>query len=415
MPCCSDTILIIADAYFLVIAFDQFSPSTLYNVFSGLLQSSGPLVGVFGSIFYFSAAISLVLLPFLSRLLTPIPLLHFCGVLLSVGSFLFAFETSPAMVYAARALTGLASGPVLPLVLTLISGHVKPRRFSLAQAWIFIFYAAGGFLCQILLSVLTDQNLGWQNAFLAVAALTVVVLISTLIGFACSNHSTSEPGNRAALSAGFLDVEKTTLPRTITRMEYASLIAQMSLPTAVLFNFEGSWAGLYLTERFAYIPRESGVMQGVLTIGFALGLFSLAPFGNQRAGQLGIGILNVVAIVTAVGIASVPVGTNGAVVLVLFFAFALSIGGILPIAGNLLDEVHTTNGRHIITGLLVMNIVTGLLELSAGGLLSLFDGEEIEMQFGLPVMLPSALILFFSFGSVFILPKPGNAVESPLV
>jgi hypothetical protein len=167
-------------------------------------------------------------------------------------------------------------------------------------------------------------------------------------------------------------------------------------------------------ERFAYVQRESGVMQAVLTLGFFLGVFSIAPFRAWRVGPLVIGILNGMAIVTAAVIASVPSWTNGGIIMLLLFAFAVPIGGILPIAGNLIDETHTANGRHIVTGLLAMNIAAGVLGLGGGGIMSLLDGKGIEMQFGLPVGLPSGFALLCSFAAVFALPKPSSAVESHL-
>lgn len=305
-------------------------------------------------------------------------------VTVTLGMLAACMARSSAELGAARVLTGIGIGAMLPSINTLVAEYAAPHRRELALSVMSTGYPIGATLGGIAAIVISAQH-GWRGIFLFGAALSALML--PLVAWRL-------PESREFLRAR----EKPARATGVTDLLRGPLAAQTWLLWAAFFlvmssfYFVVSWTPKLLVE--AGLPVGSGLSGGVLlNLGGVAGTLVLGALSSR----LGIFRLHTAALVaSAVAIAGFGLvsGSLGAALagaaLVGFFLFTAMVGLYV-----ITPSIYPTELRNTGTGLAIgVGRLGAIVSPYLAGLL-LANGwqpSQAYMAFALPALLATAAV-----------------------
>lgn len=272
-----------------------------------------------------------------------------------IGNGLAALSTSYGMMLAGRLVTGAASGAFFGVALSAVAQitapEVRGRATSLALQGLMLGTALG-----LPLSTLIGGQLGWRSAFLAIAVLTVIIAVATML--ALPNMA---PENAGGLRA---EVQVFRSPRLWFIMATSTLIIGA---TFAAFSY------------FAPILTEiTGFSESIVPL-LLLGYGAATVVGNIIVGRLAqshtisvivIGLLlNIVFLIGFALFAQVPLAAIIGMIGIGLVGITLNPAMITRVqqAGNTGSLVNTAHSSFITFGVVVGSWIGGL-GISASGL-----------------------------------------------
>lgn len=243
-----------------------------------------------------------------------------------------------------RVATGIGAAGIVPISLTLIGDVVPFRLRGRALGWLF-GSIAGGTATGATIGALMEPVIGWQRLFLAVSALTTLVVIAAV-----------------AMRALPRLPRPATIPlRTIVRGYTALLLFARGRHTYsyVLINAVAqsgvyTWLGVYLHQRFGL--GEAGI--GFALLGYGIPGLLFGPvigrladrYGRARIIPAGVALTGVCALLLA---APLPLIAVQAAIVALSLGFDLT----QPLLAGIVTDLRGSRAQAV--GLMAFTLFTG--------------------------------------------------------
>jgi predicted MFS family arabinose efflux permease len=211
-----------------------------------------------------------------------------CLVVLAVALAACALAPDLDTLFAARVLSGLAAGGIIPLSFAIVGDRFAMAERQLALSRVLAAILLGGFLGGMLAGIVGDA-LGWRAVLWVIAAACVTTLLATVTSIKPRPHAERSKFTLAGVRAGYAQVFRN--PKAVV------CYAAVFIEGVVLYGML-PYLALILEERGAGSVREAGFV----IAGFGLGgvVFSLlvgrllALCGGQmnmiRAGGVVVGL-----------------------------------------------------------------------------------------------------------------------------
>lgn len=148
-------------------------PGSLFNELQTGLGISGAAVSAFGSTFMYVYAVSQLIVGLLVDRYCGTRVIIFGGALFCIGCFIFPLSENLTILFMARALTGLGASSIY-LSLVKETARAFSKNFTVMMGMVTCSGYFGGVFATMPL-IETSRHIGWQNALLAAAVITMII------------------------------------------------------------------------------------------------------------------------------------------------------------------------------------------------------------------------------------------------
>ncbi|MEV8635105.1 MFS transporter [Streptosporangium sp. NPDC051023] len=282
----------------------------LLNLIAADLQVSVPVAGVLVTAYALGLAIGGPILTALTIKLNKRMILIGTVILVILCTLVPVLTTSFGLFVVARTVMGALHGLFVAVGFVLAMSIVPPERMgraiSVVVSGLFVSTALG-----VPLGTLVGQVLGWRGSFTAVAVLSVIALIATLILI----PSMPSTGGGAGNQAKYAFAPRVLAALVVNVVAFAAVYSALTYIVPFLENVTGISGALISLFLLAY---------GVAT---AVGSFAGGRFADQNAARtLIVGAIGVAASLLVLFLA----GTIAVLVALALLAFGLFAMGMVP-------------------------------------------------------------------------------------
>jgi len=265
--------------------FDRLSINFLFPFMREEFALTNSQIGLLTSALAVTWAISgVVLSAFAENLNKRKPILIFAVVVFSVCSIGSGLATTFIGLLVARAVMGLAEGPVLPISQTLMgfASSESRRGFNMG----FVQASAGGLLGAVLAPMVVvplATHYGWRVAFF-VAGIPGLIIAVLLFKMVTEPSRQSAAAQSAASSAVIAGDDKPGSFKHLLGNRNVLLCLLISCLFITWFISLTTFAPLYLMETRGFSPSEMGMLMTALGLSSVIGGF-LVPGLSDRIGR----------------------------------------------------------------------------------------------------------------------------------
>lgn len=363
----SETALLLIAALVSIYAISQFLRNSIGVIASDLkleLHLSATQIGLLSSAFFLVFAAAQIPVGIAIDRYGPKRTMLATSILAIAGTALFALAPSAASLIAARGLMGLGCSTFFMAPLVIYARRFPPERFA-GLTSLQMGLANLGTLSATAPLAASSAFFGWRASFLAVAALTVAVVV--LIAFAVPKDSGSETP-KESWSDAFRGVAAAMKVPFFRSLFFVHMTVYSCFATVI-----GLWGGPWLTD---VLGADLGQRGGILFAGAAAQMTGLLLWGamdrfwrSYKRAVLAGGTATIVLLAMA---ATLPFTLATATVWFVLFGLAVAVTPILTAHGKSLFPRELT-GRGItimnvgtIGGAFLSQSVTGLIMDAAG-------------------------------------------------
>ena len=265
--------------------FDRLSINFLFPFMREEFALTNSQVGLLTSALALTWAISgVVLSSFAENLNKRKPILILAVIVFSICSIGSGLGTTFVGLLVARAVMGLAEGPVLPISQTLMgfASSESRRGFNMG----FVQASAGGLLGAVLAPMVVvplATHYGWRVAFF-VAGIPGLIIALLLFKIVVEPGRQSLAAQQAATSAAAVGDDKPGSLKHLLGDRNIVLCLLISCLFITWFISLTTFAPLYLMEKRGFSPSEMGMLMTALGVSSVIGGF-LVPGLSDRIGR----------------------------------------------------------------------------------------------------------------------------------
>lgn len=247
--------------------FHRVSPAVLVYNLVEMFSFKATLIGLISSAYFYSYAIAQIPVGILADSIGPKRTLEIFSLIMALGTLIFAFGSSEAVLIAGRALIGFGAGGIFIPSLRLFSYWFKPREYATVTGTLMFSGNLGALFATAPLAI-AISSLGWRGTMLF--AFLIIILSSFLCHFLVGDSPVREEERRERIS--FLKIVKTVL----RVKNFVLLYAIAFLVYGSLMIFQGLWGGRFLSDIYGFSREDSSFI--LLLI--ALGVMLASPTGG---------------------------------------------------------------------------------------------------------------------------------------
>ncbi|MCK4535973.1 MAG: MFS transporter [Desulfuromonadales bacterium] len=262
---------VLAGGYVLVY-FHRLCPAVVAVDMMHDLQTSGALLGLLGSAYFYPYAIMQLPAGLLADSWGPRRTIALFSVVAFVGSLLMGLSPSVGIAIFGRVLVGLGVAMLFVPTMKILTEWFRPQEFATMTGWLLAMGGVGSLFSAVPLALLTGW-LGWRLAFIIVAGLTLLLAGLTWsivrdrpaeLGWTPingQNATTATPRTR------LLDAVR----QVLAHRHFWPLALWFFFQSAVFFSFGGLWGGPYLKHIYGLDRVQTGQVLSMLAIGLIFG------------------------------------------------------------------------------------------------------------------------------------------------
>ncbi|MBC7114909.1 MAG: hypothetical protein PWR13_587 [Archaeoglobi archaeon] len=247
--------------------FHRVSPAVLVYNLVELFSFRAALIGLISSAYFYSYAVAQIPVGILADSIGPKRTLKIFSLIMALGTLIFAFGSSEAVLIAGRALIGFGAGGIFIPALRLFSYWFKPGEYATVTG-MFMFSGNLGALFATAPLAIALGSLGWRGTMLS--ASLVIILSSILCHFFVGDSPVRKEERREKIS--FFEILKTVL----RVKNFVLLYVIAFLVYGSLMIFQGLWGGRFLSDVYGF-SRESS---SLILLLIALGVMLASPTGG---------------------------------------------------------------------------------------------------------------------------------------
>jgi predicted MFS family arabinose efflux permease len=345
-------------AIYSVSQFLRNSIAVIANDLARELHLSATEVGLLSSAFFLAFAAAQIPVGIAIDRYGPKRTMLGSAVICVLGTALFAFAGSAAVLIGARALMGLGCSTFFMAPLAIYARRFAPERFAFLTSLQLGIGSAGTLLATAPLANAT-ATIGWRPAFAAVAAATAAIaLIVAIVIPRDEAHGRSETWGET-----FAGVAAALRVPSFWPVFLAHVTSYASFATVI-----GLWAGPWLSDVHGADLETRGRILLVGAIAQILGVFVWGYADRYvRSYRRSVLLAASLAVVLLLVASAVSLTSTGAAVWLALFGFAVAYGPIVTAHGKSLFPTELT-GRGItlmnmgtMSGVFLLQTATGIL------------------------------------------------------
>lgn len=266
-------------AAYLLVFFHRLAPAVVAVDMMADLKTSGALMGILASAYFYPYAIMQIPAGLLSDSWGPRRSIVVFFTLGAAGSIALGFANSIGVAITARVVVGLGVAMVFIPTLKILTRWFESNKFSRMSGLLMSLGGVGAYSASTPLALLSD-TITWRGSMIVIGVLTLIIsgLIWLLVrdtpeqsGFPpldnCAATSTCDERKFGILEGIFLVIKSKLFWPTALCSFFGALVS---------LSFNGLWGGPFLMHVYGMTRTQAG---GVLSM-MALGLIFGAPFWN---------------------------------------------------------------------------------------------------------------------------------------
>ena len=237
-----------------------------------------------------------------------------------LGALVFSWADSLALAVVGRVLLGAGMACNLMGTFKLLTLWFSPRKFATLLGVVAAIGTVGNMVATTPLVVLVE-NVGWRAGFQLIAAIN---LFLTLVFYVVLCDPPAEsPNNIDGSSSTSMHAVLANIKLLFKHKDYWIKSFSTLVRYGVLAAFQALWAGPFLIEVMGYSAITTGNLILLLNIGMILGAPCLGALSDRlfrtRKGVVIAGLMGMT--LTIIILTVIPVGTQPAMLALLFFCF----------------------------------------------------------------------------------------------
>jgi len=261
----------VLSAGYLLVFFHRLCPAVLAVDMMRDLGAGGTLFGLLGSAYFYSYAVMQLPAGLLSDSWGPRKSITLFFGVASAGSLILGLARDPAQAILGRTLVGFGVSVFFVPAMKVLAEWFRPREFAFATG---LFLAVGGLgmLSATAPLALLSAWIGWRTAFIAVAGLTLLLVV--LVWFCVRDKpsdlgwpSPSKQENSGAVSIGLLRGVR----KVLSHPPFWPVAVWFFFNIGIVFSFGGLWGGPYLMHVHGLNSAQAGQVLSMLAFGMIAG------------------------------------------------------------------------------------------------------------------------------------------------
>ncbi len=260
----------------------RMSPTVMADAVMMDLGVNAAFMGLLASAYFYPYAVMQIPSGILSDKSSPRALMTFALAMSGVGALLFAMSSSTTLIFVGRLLVGIGTSLILmPVYKATADWFTRKSYVVMASAVIALGGGLGNVFAGMPLS-LSIENFGWRNSTIAIAIFTIAVSVLVWILFRDTPQKMGLPPVEEKVEA--VKLEKISIPASLkivcSKFNFWVICVAFFANGAILFSFNGLWAGLYYTNVAGLTRTE---MSSLLSISAVISIVTPIIFANVIA------------------------------------------------------------------------------------------------------------------------------------
>jgi sugar phosphate permease len=273
-------------AYILVF-FHRMAPAVVAIDIMADLQTSGALMGILASAYFYSYGLMQIPAGLLSDSWGPRRSIALFFIIGAVGSILLGLAQNTAMAILGRVLVGLGVAMVFIPTLKVLTNWFERDKFVYMNGLLMMLGGVGAFSASAPLAVLSS-NISWRGSMVFIGALTLVMsgLVWLIVrdtpeqsGFKPVNPSSSANGEEKKIKL-FSGIGLVLSSRAFWPVAGCSFFGSL-----VTLSFAGLWGGPFLMHVYDMSKTQAGGVLSAMAIGMVIGAPVMGWLTNRVFGS----------------------------------------------------------------------------------------------------------------------------------
>jgi sugar phosphate permease len=261
---------ILAFSYTLVY-FHRLCPAVVAVDMMADLQTSGALLGLLSSAYFYPYALMQVPAGLLSDSWGPRRSISLFFLVAFIGSVMLGLAPSVPLALVGRTLVGLGVAMLFVPTMKILTEWFRIREFATMTAILMVMGGLGSLTAASPLAILSTW-IGWRLSFVAVGVFTL--LMATLVWLFVRDRpsdlgwpSPAEPTGPGSSAIGLLEGMK----RVLSYPRFWPIAIWFFFDCAIFFSFGGLWGGPYLIQVYGLSKAKAGQILSMLAVGMIVG------------------------------------------------------------------------------------------------------------------------------------------------
>jgi len=261
---------ILAFSYILVY-FHRLCPAVVAVDMMADLKTSGALLGLLSSAYFYPYALMQVPAGLLSDSWGPRRSISLFFLLAFIGSIMLGLAPSLLLALVGRTLVGLGVAMLFVPTMKILAEWFRVREFATMTAILIVMGGLGSLTAASPLAILSTL-IGWRLSFVAVGVFTL--LMALLVWLFVRDRpsdlgwsSPAEPTGPSPPSFGLWEGVK----KVLTYPRFWPVAIWFFFELAIFFSFGGLWGGPYLMHVYGLSKAKAGHILSMLAIGMVVG------------------------------------------------------------------------------------------------------------------------------------------------
>jgi sugar phosphate permease len=271
---------ILAFSYVLVY-FHRLCPAVVAVDMMADLQTSGALLGLLSSAYFYPYALMQVPAGLLSDSWGPRRSISLFFLLASIGSVMLGLAPSVPLALVGRALVGLGVAMLFVPTMKILAEWFRVGEFATMTAILMVMGGLGSLTAASPLAILSTW-IGWRLSFVAVGVFTL--LMAVLVWLFVRDRpadlgwpSPAEPSAAGPYAIGLME----GMRRVLSYPRFWPIAIWFFFDCAIFFSFGGLWGGPYLMQVYGLSKAKAGHILSMLAVGMIVGSPFLSFLSNR--------------------------------------------------------------------------------------------------------------------------------------
>jgi len=271
--------------------FHRVNTSVLAPYLEDTFKISSASLGLMSSTFFYSYSAFQPVAGILTDRLKPRKMLTISILIMTLGTFTYAYSPNFFFAYMGRLIIGIGSAATFIPASWIITEYFSYNKRGFLFAIIMFIANIGSILATSPLAKLTTY-FGWRNALANIAFATLILAVLIWFGLR-DDHSNEIKGvkldnkDRKNIiteeeKSSWLDIFKELVSMPI--IKYCIIVSMMSY--GALMSFQGLWAIPFFMDIYKMERIAASNLISIIPIGFLIGILILGRFYDTKYGKL---------------------------------------------------------------------------------------------------------------------------------
>ncbi|MBN2395520.1 MAG: MFS transporter [Candidatus Atribacteria bacterium] len=269
---------------FMFTIFHRVNSAVLAPYIIETFQASGATLGLMSGIYFYVYSLSQPMIGILVDRLKPKKMLTLSVLMISLGTFAFAFAPSIMIIYLGRFLIGAGCAGIFIPVTWIISKYFPFKQSGFLLFMVQFVGNIGSIMAAAPLANLISW-LGWKDALIVIGFISIVLGIMIWITVKDSNGSSLQNNAEYTKKKTETDRNWFSIIQELYKMPIIKYCLLSSLTYASMLSFQGLWVVPYLMDVYRIGNINASSMATSIPTGYVIGLLLFSKVSDTKYGK----------------------------------------------------------------------------------------------------------------------------------